>query len=196
LAAFFHFNFFESRASSPRVPVVSTPRAVSRRAIGVLTLFGCYSTVAGSNPSELNVVPETSRDGFAVYEPTNRSGPVGGPFFTDFTDMASDRGGMPVPAPAPSPSPDTKDDAEQGSRFGWPTDDESRFVARGQATYAWIRKFGFDARTQDRKAWSLTRNLPTPCHSPVFSVSVSGRAANSISTPKHSKHIRFPICSG
>jgi high affinity Mn2+ porin len=145
LAAFFHFNFFESRASSPRVPVVSTPRAVSRRAIGVLTLLGCYSTVAGSNPSELPLAPETSRDGFAVYEPTNRSGPVGGPFFTDFTDMASDRGSMPVPAPAPSPPPDTKDDAEQGSRFGWPTDDESRFVARGQATYAWIRKFGFDA---------------------------------------------------
>jgi high affinity Mn2+ porin len=34
---------------------------------------------------------------------------------------------------------------EQGSRFGWPTDDESRFVARAQATYAWIHKLGFDA---------------------------------------------------
>jgi high affinity Mn2+ porin len=44
-----------------------------------------------------------------------------------------------------NPPPDTQDDAEQGSRFGWPADDESRFVARAQATYAWIRKFGFDA---------------------------------------------------
>ena len=30
-------------------------------------------------------------------------------------------------------------------RFGWPTDDESRFVAREQMTYIWQRQFGFHA---------------------------------------------------
>ena len=106
-------------------------------------LLGCYSVGAASNPSELTVAPGTLRDEFALYEQTTPSGSVDGHFFTDFADLASDRGG--IPAPAPNPPPDTKVDAEQGSRFGWLTDDESRFVARAQMTYAWTRKFGFDA---------------------------------------------------
>jgi hypothetical protein len=61
---------------------------------------------------------------------------------------ASDRGGIPVTTPPSTQPAQVKDEnqAEQGGRFGWPTDDESRFVARAQVTYAWIRKFGFDAQ--------------------------------------------------
>ena len=60
---------------------------------------------------------------------------------------ASDRGGVPVTTPASTQPAQGKDEkqAEQGSRFGWPAGDESRFVARAQMTYAWTRKFGFDA---------------------------------------------------
>jgi hypothetical protein len=139
LAVFSQVDSFESRALCPH-----GPRHVMK--VTRFLLLGCYSVGAASNPSELTVAPGTLRDEFAVYEQATPSGSVDGPFlFTDFTDLASDRGGIPVAAPAPNPSPDAKDDAEQGSRFGWLTDDESRFVARAQMTYAWTRKFGFDA---------------------------------------------------
>jgi high affinity Mn2+ porin len=54
---------------------------------------------------------------------------------------AADLDGAAVPVPASGES------AEQATRFNWFTPDigEDRFVARGQATYAWTRKFGFDA---------------------------------------------------
>jgi high affinity Mn2+ porin len=116
---------------------------VGRRAlaIGVPMLLGRYSAFAASNPSELAVTPRIAPDVVALYEQANTDGPP----LMDFTDVALDRGGMAVPAPAPSPSPDSEDDGEQGSRFGWLTGDESRFVARAQMTYAWTRKFGFNA---------------------------------------------------
>ena len=92
LAAFSHFDFFQSRAPYTRMPAVPrvvyaiglTPlRARSPAvnvmavvgpmrslacAIGVLAMLGCYSAVAASDPSGLTVAPETSRDGFAVLE--------------------------------------------------------------------------------------------------------------------------------
>jgi hypothetical protein len=127
LAVFSQVDSFESRALCPH-----GPRHVMK--VTRFLLLGCYSVGAASNPSELTVAPGTLRDEFAVYEQATPSGSVDGPFlFTDFTDLASDRGGIPVAAPAPNPSPDAKDDAEQGSRFGWLTDDESRFVARANA---------------------------------------------------------------
>ncbi len=39
----------------------------------------------------------------------------------------------------------TEEGTESASRFRWETSGEDRFIARGQATYAWTRKFGFDA---------------------------------------------------
>jgi len=111
-----------------------TPAPALTLVAALLIAGGCYSVVAASNPSDLTAAPGVSRDEHAVDERT-----------------ASDRGGLPVPA-ATNPSSDTRGsdtrgDAEQGSRFGWLTDDESRFVARAQMTYAWTRKFGFDAYT-------------------------------------------------
>jgi high affinity Mn2+ porin len=46
--------------------------------------------------------------------------------------------------PSPTPPPQS-DENNQNDRFGWPTADENAFVARGQATYIWTRKFGFHA---------------------------------------------------
>jgi high affinity Mn2+ porin len=46
--------------------------------------------------------------------------------------------------PSPTP-PALSDENNQNGLFGWPTYDESRFVARGQMTYIWQRQYAFHA---------------------------------------------------
>src|ERR1700724_3167240 len=45
------------------------------------------------------------------------------------------------------PVPPADETAEQAARlrFAFPDAGEDRFIARGQVTYAWTRKFGFNA---------------------------------------------------
>src|ERR1700694_254137 len=60
-----------ARSHAGNVMAVAGPLGPLACAIGVLPLLGCYSAVAASKSSERTVAPETSRDGFAVYEQTN-----------------------------------------------------------------------------------------------------------------------------
>ena len=124
-------------------------------AVGVPLLLGYTSANAAAIApesvgitQEFSAAREISRDEFAVYGQPTALDPFDVRRFASLADIELARGGIPVATPAPAAqSPQVKDEnqAEQGSRFGWPTDDESRFIARGQMTYVWNRKFGFDA---------------------------------------------------
>jgi high affinity Mn2+ porin len=123
-------------------------------AIGMPLVFG-YTSVSAATltpesvaiTTEFNVAREISRDEFAVHGQPINLDPFDVRRFASLSDAASDHGGIPVTTPVPATPPQVKDEnqAEQGSRFGWPTDDESRFIARGQMTYVWNHKFGFEA---------------------------------------------------
>jgi hypothetical protein len=49
------------------------------------------------------------------------------------------------PDPASALLRTAEDRSEAANRFMFETGGEDQFVARGQATYVWTRKFGFDA---------------------------------------------------
>jgi high affinity Mn2+ porin len=91
-------------------------------------------------------VPDIFRRGSAVDAPTTIPTLLDGTQFTAYTDASPDRGSIAVTPRESTKMPEVKEEAEQqSSLFRWPTYDESRFVARGQMTYVWQRKFGFHA---------------------------------------------------
>src|ERR1700737_1312298 len=138
-------------------------------AVGVPLLLGYTSANAAAIApesvgitQEFSAAREISRDEFAVYGQPTALDPFDVRRFASLADIELARGGIPVATPAPAQPPQVKDEnqAEQGSRFGWPTDDESRFIARGQMTYVWNHKFGFEA------PYSGPQSLETRAESP------------------------------
>jgi high affinity Mn2+ porin len=144
---------------------ISVDRSIGGLACAVcaLLLSGYASTVAAADgsgslgapaivhesfPVDELTVPDIFREGFAIKTPISLFSPLDGLPLAAFADAEPGRGSsaatptlnLPTAAGASNP-----DESNQNDRFGWPTDDESRFVARGQMTYIWHRQFGFHA---------------------------------------------------
>jgi high affinity Mn2+ porin len=140
---------------------ISVDRSIGGLActVSASLLCGHASTVAAADSSgsqatpaivhesllvEEQTVPNIFREGFAIKAPTSLPSPLDGSPLPALADAAPARGSS---AATLTSNPPIAADASshQNDRFGWPTDDESRFVARGQMTYVWQRQFGFHA---------------------------------------------------
>jgi hypothetical protein len=158
-----------SRSEDGFLPI-SVDRSIGGLACAVCAplLAGYTSTVAAADSSDSlavpaivhesfladePTVPNIIREGFAIKTPTSLLWPLDGLPLPAFADAAPGQGisaatptlDPPTAAGSSNPDESNPDESNRNNRFGWPTDDESRFVARGQMTYIWQRQYAFHA---------------------------------------------------